>query len=229
MNSTTITRGKGTALIVAVVATLALLLSSCASEDAVAAPQHGGSHAAAAPKAAESQFHDAMRVLWEQHVAWTRMAIVDFAADSPGFEATAARLMQNQVDIGDAIKPFYGDAAGSSLTALLKDHIAIAVDIMKAAKSGDSAAFDAAKVRWYANSDDIADFLAKANPKYWPQDAMRAMMKMHLDQTLAEASNQLTGKFADSAKNYDEIESHILTMADGLSAGIIGAFPKKFK
>ena len=72
-------------------------------------------------------FHDQMRKLWEDHVTWTRLAIVTFADGSAGFRATAARLLHNQTDIGDAIKPFYGDAAGNELTALLHDHITIAV------------------------------------------------------------------------------------------------------
>lgn len=50
----------------------------------------------------------------------------------------------------------------------------IAVELLQAAKSGDTAAFGQARARWYANADDIADFLAAANPKYWPRDAMRA-------------------------------------------------------
>jgi hypothetical protein len=62
--------------------------------------------------AAQVAFHDAMRKLWEDHVTWTRLAIVTFAAGYAGFDTTAQRLLQNQEDIGDAIKPFYGDAAG---------------------------------------------------------------------------------------------------------------------
>jgi hypothetical protein len=84
-------------------------------------------HPVATPgNAAQVAFHDAMRKLWEDHVTWTRLAIVTFAAGYPGFNETAERLLQNQADIGDAIKPFYGDAAGVQLTALLHDHITIA-------------------------------------------------------------------------------------------------------
>jgi hypothetical protein len=169
-----------------------------------------------------------MRKLWEDHVTWTRLAIVTFADDSAGFDATAARLMTNQDDIGDAIKPFYGEAAGDELTTLLKEHIGIAVELLQAAKAGDDAGFAKANAAWYANADDIADFLARANPRYWPQDTMRAAMKGHLDQTLAEASHELTGQYARSVADYDEIHHHILGMADVLSTGIIRAFPHRF-
>jgi hypothetical protein len=173
-------------------------------------------------------FHDQMRKLWEDHVTWTRLAIVTFADGSAGFDATASRLLQNQADIGEAIKPFYGDAAGTKLTSLLHDHITIAVEILQAAKAGDTAAVDDATARWYANADAIADFLAAANPDFWPQSVMREAMKTHLDQTLAEATAELGGDYPASVAAYDEAHLHILDMADLLSSGIIRQFPSKF-
>ena len=100
--------------------------------------------------------------------------------------------------------------------------------MLQAAKAGDTTAFEQARIEWYDNSDQIADFLASANPKYWPQDAMRAAMPAHLDQTLAEAAHELDGQYAASVADYDEIHLHILEMADLLSDGIIRTFPKRF-
>jgi hypothetical protein len=100
--------------------------------------------------------------------------------------------------------------------------------MLQAAKAGDSAAFTSVKAAWYRNADDIADFLAAANPRSWPQAVMRAAMTAHLDQTLAEAAHELNGQYAASVADYDEIHHHILVMADLLSAGIIRAFPQRF-
>jgi hypothetical protein len=177
----------------------------------------------------EAAFHDAMRKLWEDHITWTRMFIVEFAADSPATEATAERLLQNQVDIGDAIKPFYGDEAGDQLTALLRDHILTAADILAAAKAGDQEGVDEASARWYANADDIAAFLSSANPEHWPLEEMRAMMRDHLDLTLDEAVARLQGDFRADITAYDEVHGQILDMADMLSDGIVAQFPKAFK
>jgi hypothetical protein len=173
-------------------------------------------------------FHDGMRKLWEDHITWTRLVIVSIANDLPDTDPTVQRLLQNQVDVGDAIKPFYGEAAGNQLTALLTDHILIAAEILQAAKNGDTAAQNDAITRWYANADDIAEFLHAANPKKWPLEEMKAMMREHLDLTLQEAVAYLNGDHAASIAAYDQVHIQILEMADMLSEGIIRQFPNKF-
>lgn len=214
---------------VAVAMALATGLFDTSHEAVAAGHSHDdGARHARALNAKQAAFQDQMRKLWEDHVTWTRLAIVTFADGSPGLDATAARLMKNQKDIGDAVRPFYGKAAGRQLTALLKDHIGIAVDLLVAAKAGDQQAFEKAHTAWYANADDVADFLAAANPKHWPRAEMRAAMRAHLDQTLAEASHELGGNYAASVADYERIHRHILHMADVLSTGLMRAFPKRF-
>ncbi len=170
-----------------------------------------------------------MRKLWEDHITFTRLFIVSTFGDLPDQGATAERLLQNQEDIGDAIKPFYGEAAGEQLTVLLREHILIAAEILQAAKIDDQAALGGAVTRWYTNADDIAAFLNSANPENWPLEEMKAMMKEHLDLTLEEATAQLTGDYAASIAAYDQVHEQALEMADMLSEGIIRQFPNKFK
>jgi hypothetical protein len=80
-----------------------------------------------------------LRKLWEDHITWTRLYILAAEAGAPDTDATAGRLLQNQTDLGDALKPLYGDAAGAQLTALLKQHILTAGALIAAAKAGDTA------------------------------------------------------------------------------------------
>jgi hypothetical protein len=192
------------------------------------APSHADAHGATATRTA---FHDAMRELWEDHIVWTRQFIVSAATEAenlPDTDATVARLLANQTEIGNAIKPFYGDAAGDALTALLRDHILTAADIIAAAKAGDGDAVDAGVAKWYANADEIATFLSEANPRNWPLDEMKAHMKSHLDLTLEEALARLDGRYADDIAAYDKVHADILEMADMLSDGIIAQFPSRF-
>jgi hypothetical protein len=185
--------------------------------------------AGAKAKVDEAAFHDGMRQLWEDHITWTRLVIVSFANDLPDTGPTVQRLLKNQQDIGDSIKPFYGDAAGEQLSALLTDHILIAADILNLAKAGDEASLNQAIERWYANADDIAEFLHAANPEEWPLEEMKMMMREHLDLTLQEAVAYLHGDHTTSIAAYDEIHHQILHMADMLSEGIVSQFPKSFK
>lgn len=178
---------------------------------------------------AELEFRNQMRKLWEDHVVWTRMAIVSFLADQPDFGPTADRLLRNQADIGDAFAPFYGRDAADQLTNLLRDHILIAVDVLAAAKAGDQTALDDALSRWDANAVDIATFLNAANPEHWPRDEMTAMMREHLALTTQEAVARLNGDFAADIAAYDAIHDQILEMADMLSAGVVAQFPEHFR
>ena len=129
--------------------------------------------------------------------------------------------------IGNAIKPYYGKAAGNRLTALLKEHIVGAVALLTAAKAGDQPLIERRSAEWYANGNEIADFLHGANPRHWSKATMRKMMKAHLDDTLSEAVNRLEGKYAADARDYDHIHTHILKMADHLTTGIVKQFPKR--
>jgi hypothetical protein len=169
-----------------------------------------------------------MRKLWEDHVMWTRVVIISVAGNLPDTNAAVGRLMKNQEDIGNAIKPLYGDAAGDKLIKLLKEHISGAYAVLEAAKAGDNAKLEIENKKWYANADEISEFLSSANPKNWPLDAVKHMMKMHLDLTLEEATARLKGDWIADVKAYDKVHDEILEMSDTLSNGIIAQFPEKF-
>jgi hypothetical protein len=202
-------------------AALVLLFSSGHSEQA---------HAMAAPNVSAKAvaFRAAMDRLWEDHITWTRMVIVDFAAGLPDLSTAEARLLRNQTDIGNAIKPFYGRAAGNRLTSLLRTHILEAVPVLQAAKAGDNAKLTQALNNWYANARQIAAFLSKANPHHWPLATMNKMMKQHLALTTKEAASRLQGKWAADVAAYDQVHAEILEMSHMLSSGIIRQFPNRF-
>ena len=173
------------------------------------------------------QLRMAMHKLWEDHIVWTRNVILNIMDDLPGTEPAVNRLLQNQDDIGNAVKPFYGEAGGKELTRLLREHITIAADLLKAAKIGNNSAFDAANKKWFANADEISGFLSKANPN-WKLNDMKKMMNDHLTLTTEEAVARLKKDYVADVKAYDKVHEEILMMADMLTDGIIKQFPGKF-
>jgi hypothetical protein len=183
---------------------------------------------ARATSPAELALHDGMRKLWEDHVTWTRLAIISLTTGSPDTDATVGRLLRNQTDIGNAIKPFYGNAAGAQLTQLLREHILIAADLVGAAKAGDQAKVADATARWQANADQLAAFLNKANPHQWKLAELKTMLREHLRLTTNEALARLNGDWAADVAAYDQIHVQALGMSDMLSDGIVAQFPRRF-
>jgi hypothetical protein len=174
-------------------------------------------------------FHDAMRALWETHGSWTHMVIVSFVGNDPNLTAEEQILLQNQVEIGNAVKPYYGTAAGDQLTKLLKAHILGAVTVLEAAKSGNKARLAQAEAAWSENGQEIADFLHAADPRFLSLETARTMMKIHLEQVIEQAVDELKGNYAASAAAYEPYIRHILVMADLISGGIIKQFPDRFR
>lgn len=168
-----------------------------------------------------------MRKLWEDHVTWTRNVILCLVDGLPGADQAVKRLLQNQVDIGNAIKPYYGEEAGKNLTDLLTPHITIAAEVVNAAKAGNTAALDSANKRWYANADEISAFLSNANPA-WGFEDMKMMMNDHLKLTTDEAVQRIKKDYDADAAAYDKVHDEILKMSDMLTDGIVKQFPEKF-
>jgi hypothetical protein len=169
----------------------------------------------------------AMRKLWTDHVVWTRQYIVSAVAGLPDANAAAGRLLKNQEDIGNAIVPVYGTPAGQKLTALLKEHIMIAVDLIAAAKAGNQTKFQEEDRKWSKNVAEIADFLSGANAN-WPKKDVLDLLNLHLSLTKKEAVARLEKKWDEDVQAFDDIFTEILTVADTLSAGIHRQFPGKF-
>jgi hypothetical protein len=194
------------------------------------AQAHGnGGHHEAAPTEKQFVLHSDMRRLWEDHITWTRLAIISLTTDSPDTKATVGRLLENQTDIGNAVKPFYGKAAGNELTKQLRKHILIAADVIAAAKAGDAARLADAQARWARNGDDIAALLHSVNPRHWKLAAMKAEFRMHLKLTTAEAVARLEGNWAADVAAYDKVHRHALHLSDLLSNGLIEQFPRRFR
>jgi len=176
---------------------------------------------------AREDLKTAMRKLWEDHITYTRNYIISALANLGDAEAVAARLFKNQDDIGDAIKPYYGEDAGKKLSTLLRNHITIAAEVVKAAKKNDKKALDAAQKKWSDNGVEIAVFLSSANPN-WSKDALTKALQTHLDLTTGEVVSRLKKDWKGDIDSYDKGHEHMLMVADILTDGIAKQFPDKF-
>lgn len=177
-----------------------------------------------------SQFNlsNLMRLLWEQHITWTRLTIISMVFNLPDVELVTQRLLRNPEDFEAALTPFYGSQAAARFSDLLRNHLVLAADLVKAAKAGDSNAAARIERQWYDNARQIAAFLASINP-YWSRQEWERMLFDHLALVKDEAVFMLTGEYQKGIDLYDEMERQAMMMADVLTEGIVKQFPGRFR
>lgn len=215
----------------AVVGTLVAGYGVAGVPEAAAAPSagtaaHSARHEGDVQK--KIKLYTAMRELLTDHMQWTYATVDAFFHNPDALQPNLERLLRNQTEIGNAFVPYYGKAAGNRLGSLLTTHIQQSVPVLQAAQAGDKAALQKALADWYANAQEIADFLTQLNPHHWPRSVMRPMWRTHIDQTTVYATDLLRGDYAKAIKDYDKAFDHMMMLSDTLSKGIIAQFPDRF-
>lgn len=170
--------------------------------------------------AATMELRVEMRQLWAEHMEWTYATVDAFFHDPEGLTAKLTRLLQNQQDIGIAIKPYYGAEAATKLAALLTEHIQLAVPVLTAAQNGDNPGLEEALDNWYANAQAVGDDFASLNPKVWAQPEMRDMWKTHITQTVGYSVALLQGKLDEAIVQYQIAYDHMMEMGDDMAKGL---------
>ncbi|MFF2480940.1 glycosyltransferase [Paenibacillus sp. NPDC058071] len=173
------------------------------------------------------QLKSELEKAWIDHTIWTRNYIVSALSDSQDQKYVLNRLLQNQQDIGNAIKPYYGEAAGNKLAELLKEHIVLAGKIIEAAKTNNQADVKKFEADWHKNADEIAKFLSDANPN-WSFKELQDMLYAHLQYITDIVLARLKGDWQASIDTTDKNEVHMIHFADILTEGIVKQFPNQF-
>lgn len=171
----------------------------------------------------ELMLSNRMRLLWEQHVYWTRLVISGIVFDSPDLQQSTARLLQNPGDFAETLAMFYGEEAAAEFKTLFTSHLTTAGQLVNELKAGNTKAAAETERRWYENSTEIAAFLSDINP-YWSFGEWREMMYRHLDLTKAEAAAFLAKNYEESVLIFNQIEQEALEMADEMTIGLIRQF-----
>jgi hypothetical protein len=167
------------------------------------------------------------RLLWQQHVYWTRMAVTALVFKLPDVNYVLARLLRNATDMGDALRPYYGEEIAEAYRNLIREHLTIAADLVTAAANGETEKVETLEANWYRNADEIAEFLNRINP-FIDREAFRKMMYSHLALLKLEAVCMIQQNFELEVQVFDRIEAEVLMMADMISEGIFKQFPYMF-
>lgn len=184
----------------------------------------GEEHESDAQDYDENELDELFRMLWEEHIVWTRMAVMGIIHDLPETDQIVQRLLRNPQDFAKALAPYFGADAAKEFADLLSAHLTIASELVKAAKAGDSNATADADRRWHENADQIAQLLGDINSE-WSTEDWEAMMNEHLALLSDNVADMLEGKYEDSINGFDNIEAQALEMADMMANGIAAMSP----
>lgn len=165
--------------------------------------------------------------LWIEHVYWTRDYIKSDLSVLRDRDDVLRRLIKNQEDIGNSIKPYYSEALGNKLQELLKKHVEIDLKVINAYRIGDKDGLDKVSKEWHDNANDIAKYLCSINPNY-DEESIKEMLGTHLELTKEEIMRRISANWKADIDNYEKGQENILNFANMLVDGIVKQFPEKF-
>jgi len=172
---------------------------------------------------AEADFMAMNRLLWMEHVNWTRMTIISIVFGLPDLPYVQERLLRNATDLGNSLRPFYGDQIADRYTELIKEHLIIAAQLVTAAAKGDAATAEAKEKEWYRNANDIIIFLNRINP-YLSIEAVQKMFYTHLALTKKEAVAMIQKNYQEGVQIFDVVQAEAIAMSDMIASAIVMQF-----
>lgn len=168
-----------------------------------------------------------MRLVWSQHVNWTRMVIISIVAKLKDEKDTAARLLQNPNDLAEIYSKYYPPDVAKLISHLVTEHLQIGAALITAIRDGKTAEAEALDRQWYINADQMADAFAGINP-YYDREEIQKMFYHHLDLIKQQVKMRLAGNYPADIAAADKNEREMLGLADMLASGIMRQFPERF-
>ena len=169
-----------------------------------------------------------LNALLSEHVYLAAAATnAALAGRQPEFQAAAAALDGNSVDVARAIGSVYGPDAEKAFLPLWRKHIGMVVDYTVGAATSDRAKQDRAVTDLVGYTQDFAAFLASANP-YLPKAVVADLVKHHV-LTLKDVIDAQATK--DQSRAFTALRTgagHMQMIADPLAEAIVTQFPDKF-
>lgn len=160
-----------------------------------------------------------MRLVWLQHVYWTRLLLISIAERLDDQADTTARLLQNPEDIANIFARYFPRQCVNEVERLLTEHLQIGAELITALRDGSKNADELDK-SWYINAEKMAKAFNCMNPCY-DYCEFKDMLFTHLDLTKKEVAARLAKKYKKDIEAFAEVEKEAICMADMLTCGIM--------
>lgn len=207
-------------------AALALIGAACSTNKTEATP-------AAAPTAGDPTTKAAtLRVdlnsLLKEHVTLAAGATDAALSGRPkAFEAAAAALDANSVELSNAIGSVYGTGAGDAFLPLWRKHIGFFVDYTTGVAAKDKAKQARAVADLQQYTKDFGAFLSSASPAL-TKDAVAGLVLDHVLGLKGVVDAQAAKDYTKAYTQLRTATAHMQMIADALASTITKQFADKF-
>lgn len=196
-----------------------------------AAASPAATSAAASPATSVTKAADlrtALNGVLNEHVALVSSATAGaLGGRQAQFDAAAAQLDGNSIDMSKAIGSVYGAPAEQAFLPLWRKHIGFFVEYTQATAAKDTAKQEKAITDLTQYAEDSGAFFAAANPNL-PKDAVASLFKMHIgtlkEMVDAQAANDQVTAYAATRKAF----AHMPMMAEAVAAAVAKQMPEKY-
>ena len=168
-------------------------------------------------KIAELYSHS--KKLWDEHLFYTRNAIISLLSGSKDIDAVSERLMKNQEEIAELLYPYYDRNDVEAYTAVLKEHVVLAVNLINKIKAGEDTT-EATKA-WYDNGDKMLTWMENENSYYWSRIVTQPLWNDHLKHTMDEVTNRMKEDWTADIESFDYNRSCMSKWAELYATGIV--------
>lgn len=185
----------------------------------------------------ENKFKLNIRECINHYISRVRSYLVSYIdGDGADLATIEEQLFKDINYIGqEVVRKYYGVEAATVFEKMLKNISVSLIDTIKVIKAGgDITDLRAGCIRAI---NELAQFLASANPNNWPADAVNKIIGAAADAWIAQAQYRVKKEWAKDIASVDLTHRIMISgqaddtpgFADVFSSGIIAEFPSKFK
>jgi len=165
------------------------------------------------------ELYSQSKTLWGEHICYTRNAIISLLNGTKDVDAVSTRLLKNQEEIAELLFPYYTRANVEEYTGVLKEHVKLAVDLIKTVKAGDDAT--AATKAWYDNGEAMLTWMENENPYYWSRIVTKPLWNDHLKYTMEEVTKRMKEDWTGDIESFDNNHTCMHKWSELYATGIV--------
>lgn len=175
-----------------------------------------------------SQQDAALQDLLNASSLWTREYLLTLSDNLPtqASQAFEKKLLTHQAELSSRLEPFYGTKVSQDLAELLKAQGTLLIELITAAKQGDSKKQDETNQTLQLNATSISSQLSKVNP-YINFCTIRDMLFDYLALISRMITDRITTKWHEDIDNYDKVRAKNNQIASYITQAMTNAFPSK--